>query len=684
MSYPSFARPSSRRLLAAVTAAMLPVGLLVGAPLANAATTAAPGDFSSSFEAVDPQPVTSTVEVGKDGKPVQANLSGKVATLPDSLLGKVAAVTASADNPPNETAAMLKDDDSSTKWLAFEKTGWVTYRLSAPAVVARYALTSANDAPGRDPKDFVLQGSDDGETWTDLDRRAGEKFDGRYAAKVYSFTNKTAYGYYRLNVTANSGDALLQLADWNIGDGSDVRPPSNPMFSVLGGGPADGYTTKPGAGFTGTAALRYAGGAEGDGRAYATNKLFDVRIPVGPKTRLSYKIFPEFTGDDGQYPSTYAAVDLHFTDGTYLSGRSPLDQHGYRLTAAGQGAAKVLYAEQWNAVQTDVGAVANGKTIDRILLAYDNPQATGKTRFQGWLDDVELTGSPARIDGAKLTNYVDTRRGTNSTGGFSRGNNLPITSVPNGFNFFTPVTDAASDSWQYHYARYNNEANLPTLQGLAISHEPSPWMGDRNQMSVMPVAGDGTLTGSPASRAVAFSHDDETARPDHYRVALQNGLVAEVSPTDHAGAMRFTFPSGQATGSLVFYNGTFAIGTDGTFTGWVDNGSGFSAGRSRMFVAGSFDRAPTASAATSATFDVSSNRQVTMRIATSFLSVDQARKNLDLEVTGKSFDQIHAAATAAWQERLGRIEVRDASETQLVTLYSNLYRLNLYPNSQSE
>ena len=140
---------------------------------------------------------------------------------------------------------------------------------------------------------------------------------------------------------------------------------------------------KPDAGFTGLAALRYSGGAEADGRSYATNKLFDVNIPVGPKTRLSYKIFPEFTGQDAQYPSTYAAVDLHFTDGSYLSGRSPVDQHGYPLTAAGQGASKVLYADQWNAVQSDIGTVARGKTIDRILLAYDNPQATGRDPVPG-------------------------------------------------------------------------------------------------------------------------------------------------------------------------------------------------------------------------------------------------------------------------------------------------------------
>ncbi|WP_030490265.1 GH92 family glycosyl hydrolase [Micromonospora chokoriensis] len=682
MSHTPLARP---RLLAATTAALLPLGLLVATPLAYAAPSpATPGNFTSSFESADPQPATSTVEVGANGKPVQGNLSGKVSTLPGSLLGQVTAVTASDEYEPREIAANLKDEEPSTKWLTFATTGWVTYQLAKPTKVVRYSLTAANDESARDPKDFVIQGSNDGNTWTDLDKRTGQKFSSRFATNKYSLTNTTAYSFYRLNVTANSGGTILQLGDWNISDGSDVRPPVTNMASVLSAGPYDGQTTKPDAGFTGLAALRYAGGALASGRSYGTNKLFDVNIPVGPKTRLSYKIFPEYTDGDAQYPSTYAALDLHFTDGSYLSGRSPVDQHGNLLTGPGQAASKALFADQWNLVQTDLGTIARGKTIDRILLAYDNPKAGGETRFQGWLDDVEVEGSPTPIDGSKLTNYVDTRRGTNSTAGFSRGNNLPITAVPNGFNFFTPVTDANSDSWEYEYHRNNNGANLPMLQGLAISHQPSAWMGDRDQMSVMPVVGDGSLTGDPASRALAFSHDDETAQPDLYRVKLQNGLIAEMSPTDHAGIMRFTFPTGQATGSLVFHNGNFTIGTDGTFTGWVDNASGLTAGQTRMFVSGAFDRAPTASATASATFDVTTSREVTMRLATSFLSVDQARKNLDLEVTGKSFDQIHAAATAAWKDRLGRVEVRDATEAQLVSMYSNLYRLNLYPNSQSE
>jgi predicted alpha-1,2-mannosidase len=672
--------------MAVAGALLVPVALIAAPPPANAA--APPGEFGSSFESGDQQPGASTVEVDANGKPVQANLTGSVRTgLPGSVLDQVSAVTASAENPPDETAVKLKDNESSTKWLAFNPTGWVTYRLATPVAVVKYSLTSANDAASRDPKDFTLQGSDDAAKWTDLDSRTGQSFSGRFATNTYTFTNPTPYAYYRLNISANSGDSLVQLADWDISDGTDVRPPATAMVSVVGSGPVRGANMLPSAGFTGVASLRYAGSAEADGRSYATNRLFDVHLPVGPKSRLSYKIFPELTAEDLRYPSTYAAIDLHFTDGTYLSERSAVDQHGHPLTASGQGASKVLYADEWNAVQSDIGAVANGKTIDRILLAYDNPGATAATRFQGWLDDVTVTGSPAPIDGSSLTDYVDTRRGSNASGSFSRGNNLPVAAVPNGFNFLTPVTDATSDSWEYVYQRDNNAANLPELQGLAISHEPSPWMGDRNQMSIMPVPAGGNLTGQPGDRALAFSHNDETARPDFYRVKLQNGLIAQMSPTDHGGVLQFTFPAGNggpATGSLVFQNGTFSIGTDGTVTGWVDNGSGLSAGRSRMFFAGAFDRAPTGSAATSATFDLTADPQVTLRFATSFISVDQARHNEDLEVAGKSLDQVHAAATAAWNDRLGRIEVRGATETQLVTLYSNLYRLNLYPNSQSE
>ncbi len=143
--------------------------------------------------------------------------------LPDPL--PVASATASAENPPNEVAANLIDGDSRTKWLAFEPTAWIELELAEPLAAARYALTSANDSDGRDPRDWTLQGSADGETWTDLDTRAGEDFPDRFATNDYDLDNDVAYQHYRLDITANAGDDLTQLAELQLFDTSGEEEP---------------------------------------------------------------------------------------------------------------------------------------------------------------------------------------------------------------------------------------------------------------------------------------------------------------------------------------------------------------------------------------------------------------------------------------------------------------------------
>ncbi|GAB2769223.1 GH92 family glycosyl hydrolase [Terrabacter koreensis] len=664
--------------------------------LITPAADAGAGDFSTSFESGQPQPELSTVETGADGAR-QQNVSGTAST-DGSLLGSVTGVTASAENGPGEVAANLADANPDSKWLAFASSAWVRYQLSTPAKAVRYSLTSANDAPERDPKDFTLQGSTDGTTWTDLDRQTGIDFSGRFATRTFTVTTPGTYAYYRLNVTAVHSGGTVQLADWDLSDGSTGSGPASPMKTVVGSGPISGFNIKPLVGWTGVKALRYSGGHTADGRGYAWNRLFDVDLPVTAKTQLSYKIFPDMVAGDLEYPSTYASLDLRFTDGTYLSDLGADDQHGVAASPSGQGSGKILYANQWNAVSLDVGKVAAGKTIDRVLVGYDNTGgATKDTRFGGWIDDISVQGDPAVVDGSDLTNHVDVRRGTNASGGFSRGNNLPISAVPNGFTFFTPVTDANSQSWEYNYQSQNNSANLPVLQGLAISHEPSPWMGDRNQMSVMPSATTGTPTGSASGRGLAFDHATEVARPDYYKAVLAGGLTAETAPADHGGVYRFTFPASAAKGSLVVdtrdVNGTFSVdAATGTMTGWVDNGSGLSAGRSRMFVYGTFDRpasavgtAPNGHAGTRyASFDTSRDKQVVLKLSTSFISLDQARKNHALELADRDFDAVRASAKQAWNARLGVVGVKGANDSDRTILYSNLYRLNLYPNSQFE
>ncbi|MFD2023937.1 ThuA domain-containing protein [Promicromonospora aerolata] len=145
--------------------------------------------------------------------------------LPDPLA--VASATASAENPPNEDAENLIDGDSNTKWLAFEPTATINLEMAEPVVASRYALTSANDFAGRDPKNWTLAGSTDGETWTDLDTQTDQEFPDRYTAMDYRFENETAYQHYRLDITANAGDGLTQLAEIQLFDAAadDVPEP---------------------------------------------------------------------------------------------------------------------------------------------------------------------------------------------------------------------------------------------------------------------------------------------------------------------------------------------------------------------------------------------------------------------------------------------------------------------------
>ena len=667
--------------------AALTVSLMgLTAPIVAAAAPVG-GEFFSSFESGDAQPSIST----KYSDPV--NVTGKRFGN-GSLLGHIANVTASAENPSQELAVNLSDGDGSTKWLARQTAASIVYRLDAPAVTKQYKLTAANDAAGRDPKNFTLQGSTNGTDWTTLDTQTDQKFSARFATNTYSVTNTVAYEYYKLDITANNGEPLTQLADWELLDGTNTPGEPTPIITEIGAGPISGPTIKASVGFTGTKALRYAGSHLADGAASSTNVLYsDVDTAIGDNSELSYKVFPVLASDLS-YPATFVAVDALLDDGTLISATEGLgDAYGFGANARAQGTEKALYGNQWNSVRIDLSALS-GKTIDKLLFSYDNPGGTSATVFSGWLDDITV-GPASSIDDSSLTNFVDTRRGTNSSGGFSRGNNIPATAVPNGFNFFTPMTDATSQTWLYNYASSNNGANNPQLQAIGISHEPSPWMGDRAQLAIMPSLATGKPDASTGARALAFRHENETAKPELYSVGFDNGITTKVTPTDHAGIYSFEFPSGASVGTVIVDKvageSGLSISADGVLSGWVEGGSGLSAGNSRMFVYGVFDTTPTAQGAASgrtsagyANFPLSGNKTVELRIATSFISTAQAEKNLNLEVTGKSFGEVQTAAKNQWNDRLGVIEVEGASQAERVTLTSSLYRLNLYPNSQSE
>ncbi len=686
------ARPTGRIWAAAGAAITVTAAMLT--PLSAAAAPG--GTFSSSFEAADAAPLLTGT-----GQPV--NVTGD-RFAPGSMLPAVKNVTASAQNAPNEAAAFAADGNASTKWLAFVNKGWLQYELTAAQPLARYTLTSGNDAQERDPKNFRVLGSNDGTNWTPVDERTGELFTGRGQTRTFELAQPSApFLYYRLDVLENRTPTtnLIQLADFEpIAAGDGAATPSDLRLTV-GNGPTSSDTAKTGVGFTGTKAVQYSGRHLGAGAASSSTTLYEnVGTAIGDDTQLSYTVFPILDGEQ-TYAATFVGVDITFTDGGRLSTSGATDTYGYLANAQEQGRSNRLWPNQWNKVTVDLGQF-EGRTIDDIVFTYDHPGSdvknievpTAATSFSGWLDDVSIEAATPIDTSDGLVSYVDTRRGTNSTGGFSRGNNFPATAWPNGFNFITPMTNADNTGTIYQYQRANDAQNRPGLNGIGFSHQPSIWMGDRNQLAVMPAA-NGSPTSSLSGRKLTFTHENETARPDIYDVTFDNGIRTEVTATDHGAIYRFTF-TGDTSSVLVdqLVNNSKLTISGNTVSGWVDGGSGWP-GRTRMFVYGTFDQTPTTAGATTvgdrngtaryAAFDTTGNKTVELRIASSFISQDQAKKNHGFEVEGVSFDAAHAAVKDAWNDRLSVVhDVKGATDTQLVTLYSSLYRLNLYPNSQFE
>jgi len=447
-------------------------------------------------------------------------------------------------------------------------------------------------------------------------------------------------------------------------EAGDPQPVSPVLW--VGPGPDRAPAAKAGVGFTGLRALRY--------RAGPPAVVFEVDVPVTVHSELSYVVFPVSDGPVPSYRSTRVALDLEFDDGS-RAGFSPV----------AQGEAKTLYVDQWNPVRRPLAAFA-GRRVRRIVLRTDLDDVA-----TGWLDDVRIADRPP----AELSppDRVRTTRGSHSSGEFSRGNTFPATAVPHGFTFWTPVTDARALNWFYSYHRHNDARNEPRLQAFGASHQPSPWMGDRHTFHLMP--GSGPLATDRVRRSLPFRHEDEIDRPHHYGVRFGNGIGVDLAPSEHAAIFRFSFPG--TDNWLLFDNARNRGGVRvdpgrGVVTGHTWVRSGLSAGARRMFVYAEAEQRPTGGGRVRKPFWRTvtgslafADREVTLRIATSLISLAQAKRNLDQEIPrGTTFEQVRDAAKARWQEVLGRVELEGASDDEQTVFYSNLYRLFLYPNVAHE
>lgn len=294
----------------------------------------------------------------------------------------------------------------------------------------------------------------------------------------------------------------------------------------------------------------------------------------------------------------------------------------------------------------------------------------------------------------KLANPI---QGTDSERSFSHGNEYPAIALPFPMNVWAPYTQPQDDSFYYQYGQNK-------IRGIRQTHQPSPWIGDYADFSLMPVSGKLVVTEN--DRASVFSHEREIAEPSYYKVHLDTWkATAEVTPTLRAARFQFTFETpGDAYVVLdVFQSENVSsveiIPAENKIIGIARNNRGGVPDNFGNYFVIQFDRpfsdygvwsgneiktqvAKLAGQHVGAflKFDTAGNKMVGCKVASSFISPQQAELNLQKEIGDASFDTIRARAEKSWNEALGRVQIEGGTIEEQRTFYSAFYRSILFPH----
>ena len=289
--------------------------------------------------------------------------------------------------------------------------------------------------------------------------------------------------------------------------------------------------------------------------------------------------------------------------------------------------------------------------------------------------------------------YVNPLVGSQSTFELSTGNTYPAIARPWGMNFWTPQTGKMGDGWQYVYT-----ANK--IRGFKQTHQPSPWINDYGQFAIMPIVNQPEF--DQDKRASWFSHKGEVAKPYYYKVYLaEHDIVTEMTPTERAVLFRFTFPENAHSYVVVdaFDQGSSIqiIPEENKIVGYSTRNSGGVPDNFKNYFVIQFDKPFTYEATFSGGtlsegtrtqtsdhvgavigFSTRKGEQVHARVASSFISPEQAELNLK-ELGDDNLETLAEKGKAAWNHYLGKIEVEGGDLDQYRTFYSCMYRSLLFP-----
>jgi len=301
----------------------------------------------------------------------------------------------------------------------------------------------------------------------------------------------------------------------------------------------------------------------------------------------------------------------------------------------------------------------------------------------------------ANAQTSSLVDLVNPLMGTDSKFSLSNGNTYPAIATPWGMNFWTPQTAEMGDGWAYKYD--DNK-----IRGIKQTHQPSPWINDYASFSLMAVTGD--LKYNEEERASWFSHKAEEAKPYHYETYLADyDITAEITPTERASMFRFTFPKNKSSYIILdaFNMGSMVkiIPEERKIIGYCrNNNDGVPENFHNYFVAvfdkdfkwkhtwkddwklkenSTYSEGDHVGAIIG--FETKLGEEVHVKVASSFISLEQAELNLSREIGNKSFETVKTEAKASWENEFQRLIVEDDNMDNIRTFYSCLYRLLLFP-----
>jgi len=310
----------------------------------------------------------------------------------------------------------------------------------------------------------------------------------------------------------------------------------------------------------------------------------------------------------------------------------------------------------------------------------------------------ELSNQKSSLNNHQYSNLVDLVNplmGTDSKFSLSNGNTYPAIAKPWGMNFWTPQTAKMGDGWAY---KYDDE----TIRGIKQTHQPSPWINDYASFSLMAVSGE--LKYQEDERASWFSHKAEEARPYYYKTYLADyDITAEVSPTERAAIFRFTFPENDTSYIILdaFEKGSMVkiIPEERKIIGYCRNNNGGVPENFHNYFVAVFDKdfkwkhtwtdnwklnknstdSKGNHVGAIIGFETELGEAVNVRVASSFISLEQAELNLKQEIGEKTFQDVRLNAKNSWEDEFQKLLVEDKNIDNIRTFYSCLYRLLLFP-----